>query len=200
VTIAAGGIHFAKLSLHEFEQFVGSSLTKPGELEEAAMDVVRSARLELLAVTMGHEGAFLAQESGTLRLPALKADVRSAGAGFSAPSLERRWPRPSTARSLMALFGLVMIVVGIGGGFLIMPGLMLATDMPLTLAIGTSLVAVAASGAATAGSYAVSGLVDWWLAGLFVVGGLLGGVAGAALGKVLASRKQVLGKGPGSAH
>jgi uncharacterized membrane protein YfcA len=82
---------------------------------------------------------------------------------------------------------------GIGGGFLIVPGLMLATGMPLTFAIGTSLVAVAAFGAATAVSYATSGLVDWWLAGLFVLGGAAGGFAGTALGKVLATRKQVLG-------
>jgi 6-phosphofructokinase 2 len=83
-TIAAGGIHFAKPSLGEFEQFVGRSLKDPRVLEEAAMEVVRSGRVELLAVTMGHEGALLAQASGTLRLPALKADVRSAvGAGDS---------------------------------------------------------------------------------------------------------------------
>ena len=81
---------------------------------------------------------------------------------------------------------------GIGGGFLIVPGLMLATGMPLTLAIGTSLVAVAAFGAATAASYAVSGLIDWPIAGIFVFGGLIGGLAGVALGKRLAARKQVL--------
>ena len=50
---------------------------------------------------------------------------------------------------------------GIGGGFLIVPGLMAATGMPIASAIGTSLVSVTAFGAATAASYAVSGLVDW---------------------------------------
>jgi 6-phosphofructokinase 2 len=83
-TIAVGGIHLAKPSLGEFEQFVGRSLREPKEQEDAAMEVVRSGRVELLAVTMGHEGALLAQVSGVLRLPALKADVRSAvGAGDS---------------------------------------------------------------------------------------------------------------------
>ena len=82
---------------------------------------------------------------------------------------------------------------GIGGGFLIVPGLRLATGMPLTFAIGTSLVAVAAFGAATAASYAISGMVDWWLAGLFVAGGVIGGSIGTALGKVLATRRQMLG-------
>jgi uncharacterized membrane protein YfcA len=89
--------------------------------------------------------------------------------------------------------GLFSGFFGIGGGFLIVPGLMLATGMPLTVAIGTSLVGVAAFGAAAAVSYATSGLVDWWLAGLFVLGGLPGGFFGAWLGRFLAARKQMLG-------
>ena len=104
-----------------------------------------------------------------------------------------------TAKELLPLLlgigfgvGLFSGFFGIGGGFLIVPGLVLATGMPLTSAIGTSLVAVSALGAATAASYAVSGLIDWWLAGLFVLGGLIGGVAGVQLGRVLAARKQAL--------
>ncbi len=83
-TIAGGGIHLAKPSFGEFEQLVGRSLESPQALEDAAMEVVRSGRVELLAVTMGHDGAVLAHASGLLRLPALKVEVRSAvGAGDS---------------------------------------------------------------------------------------------------------------------
>ena len=57
---------------------------------------------------------------------------------------------------------------GIGGGFLIVPGLIGATAMPLINAIGSSLVSVTAFGLTTAASYAWSGLVDWPLAGLFM--------------------------------
>ncbi|WP_029879577.1 sulfite exporter TauE/SafE family protein [Bradyrhizobium sp. OHSU_III] len=88
--------------------------------------------------------------------------------------------------------GLFSGFFGIGGGFLIVPGLMLATGMPLSNAIGTSLFAVSAFGAATAASYAFSGLIDWPMAGLFVLGGLVGGVAGVQIGKVLGARKRVL--------
>ncbi len=63
---------------------------------------------------------------------------------------------------------------GIGGGFLIVPSLMASTRMPMLNAVGTSLVAVTAFGLTTAGNYAFSGLVDWLLAGAFVLGGLLG--------------------------
>ena len=88
--------------------------------------------------------------------------------------------------------GLFYGFFGIGGGFLIVPGLMLATSMPLPMAIGTSLVAVSAFGAATAASYAVSGLIDWTLAGLFILGGALGGLVGARLGQRLAGHKRAL--------
>ena len=74
---------------------------------------------------------------------------------------------------------------GIGGGFLIVPGLMLATGMPILNAIASSLVAVAAFGITAAANYALSGLVDWWLAAVFIGGGVLGGVAGAQLAATL---------------
>jgi len=63
---------------------------------------------------------------------------------------------------------------GIGGGFLIVPGIVAATGMPMINAVGTSLVAVTAFGLTTATNYAWSGLVDWHLAGLFIAGGALG--------------------------
>ena len=74
---------------------------------------------------------------------------------------------------------------GIGGGFLIVPGLMLSTGMPILNAVGSSLIAVAAFGATAAANYALSGLVDWWLAAIFICGGLIGGIAGARLAGTL---------------
>lgn len=75
---------------------------------------------------------------------------------------------------------------GIGGGFLIVPGLIASTGMPMINAVGTSLVAVAVFGLTTALNYAVSGLIDWPLAAVFVGGGLLGGVAGTRAAQRLA--------------
>jgi uncharacterized membrane protein YfcA len=46
---------------------------------------------------------------------------------------------------------------GIGGGFLIVPALMLATGMPIINAVSSSLMAVTAFGLTTAASYAWSG-------------------------------------------
>lgn len=81
---------------------------------------------------------------------------------------------------------------GIGGGFLIVPGLMGAARLPMIMAVGSSLVAVTAFGATTATSYALSGLVDWRIAALFVAGGVVGGVAGTVLAKRLATQKSLL--------
>jgi uncharacterized protein len=104
----------------------------------------------------------------------------------------------SAPRLLPMLIGLGLTVgllsgfFGIGGGFLIVPGLMGATAMPLVNAIGSSLVAVTAFGMTTAVSYAVSGLVDWRLAVLFVIGGAAGGACGLWLGVRLAAGKRGL--------
>jgi hypothetical protein len=90
------------------------------------------------------------------------------------------------------LTGLLSGFFGIGGGFLIVPGLMLATGMPILNAIGSSLVAVSAFGLTTAANYAWSGLVDWELAAIFLAGGVVGGVAGAALARHLADKRGAL--------
>jgi uncharacterized membrane protein YfcA len=81
---------------------------------------------------------------------------------------------------------------GIGGGFLIVPALIVATGMPILYAVGSSLVAVTAFGLTTAANYAMSGLVDWSLATLFIFGGILGGLLGARSANSLAGRKGAL--------
>lgn len=77
---------------------------------------------------------------------------------------------------------------GIGGGFLIVPGLVASTSMPIINAVGTSLVAVTAFGLTTAANYALSGLIDWPLAGVFILGGIFGGFGGTAVAKRLSGQ------------
>ena len=52
-----------------------------------------------------------------------------------------------------------------------------------------SLVAVAAFGLTTALNYALSGYVLWGLAGVFIVGGIVGSVIGTRASQVLAAEK-----------
>ena len=88
--------------------------------------------------------------------------------------------------------GLMSGFFGIGGGFLIVPGLILATDMEIQDAASASLVAVTAFGVASASSYAWSGLVDWPVAGLLSAGGAVGAIAGIRANVLLARRKGLL--------
>lgn len=127
------------------------------------------------------------------------------GVGLSMLRKSRRAEMPDvrlthdTASSLLPRLGLTGLIVGlaagffgIGGGFLILPGLMLATAMPLRNAVGSSLVVVAALGMTTAASYALSGLVDWTLCGLLIAGGGTGAVVGIWSGHLLARNKGLL--------
>ena len=81
---------------------------------------------------------------------------------------------------------------GIGGGFIIVPGLMFAAGMPIINAIGSSLVAVAVFGATAALNYAASGLVDWRLAIIFIGGGIAGGLAGGRIAQLLGGKRGAL--------
>jgi uncharacterized membrane protein YfcA len=91
-----------------------------------------------------------------------------------------------------AVTGLFSGFFGIGGGFLIVPGLIASTGMPMLNAVGSSLVAVSAFGLTTSINYARSGLIDWPLAAVFIAGGVGGGVIGAMVAKRLSGRKGLL--------
>lgn len=91
-----------------------------------------------------------------------------------------------------AVTGLFSGFFGIGGGFLIVPGLLASTGMPMINAVGSSLVAVTAFGLTTSVNYASSGLVDWPLAGVFIAGGIAGGLVGAWAAKRLSGKKGLL--------
>jgi uncharacterized membrane protein YfcA len=77
---------------------------------------------------------------------------------------------------------------GIGGGFLIVPGLMAASGMTLANAAASSLVSVVLFGAATSASYAISGLVDWPIFLALITGGIAGAVLGLPVARALAAR------------
>ena len=103
-------------------------------------------------------------------------------------------PRPNVARIVVAAFavGILSGFFGIGGGFLIVPGLLFATGMPIIIAIGSSLLSVGGFGLTTAVNYARSGLVNWPVAGEYIAGGLAGGMLGMMLATRLAVRSAAL--------
>lgn len=101
------------------------------------------------------------------------------------PALTARLAPAGLATGLAAGF------FGIGGGFLIVPGLMAATGMTLAHAAASSLVSVSLFGAATSASYAASGFVDWPIFAALVAGGGLGVLASGPIAKRLAGRADI---------
>ncbi len=81
--------------------------------------------------------------------------------------------------------GVLTGLVGVGGGFLIVPALVLLGGLPMRLAVGTSLLIIAAKSAAGFWKYTdvlaeVGQQVDWSLIGLFTAVGIGGSFLGSA--------------------
>jgi uncharacterized protein len=108
------------------------------------------------------------------------------------PDVKMNWSNMPAIVGLGVATGTLSGFFGIGGGFLIVPALMLATGMPIMNAVSSSLVAVTAFGLTTAASYSWSGLISWGLAGLFIGGGIAGGLIGTRLARLLADRRGAL--------
>ncbi len=108
------------------------------------------------------------------------------------PDVQISWANTPAIVGLGLATGTLSGFFGIGGGFLIVPALMLATGMPIMNAVSSSLVAVTAFGLTTAASYAYSGLISWGLAGLFIVGGIVGGLIGTRSARLLSARRGAL--------
>ena len=108
------------------------------------------------------------------------------------PDVQMSWANTPAIVGLGLATGTLSGFFGIGGGFLIVPALMLATGMPIMNAVSSSLVAVTAFGLTTAASYAYSGLISWGLAGLFIAGGIAGGLIGTRSARLLSARRGAL--------
>ena len=88
-------------------------------------------------------------------------------------------PRPLPLVLLAGLgVGMLTGVVGIGGGFLIVPALVLLARLPMKDAVGTSLVVIAMNAAAGFAGYVGRVAIPWGFVALFTavaIGGILAG-------------------------
>ena len=80
----AHGVFLIKPSLGELEDLVGQRLTDPVDQERAVRELIQAGAAEIIALTLGQDGALLATRSGLRRLPGVKVKAKSAvGAGDS---------------------------------------------------------------------------------------------------------------------
>jgi uncharacterized membrane protein YfcA len=89
---------------------------------------------------------------------------------------------PVAPFALGFLAGTLTVFLGIGGGFILVPAMIYLLGMPARVVIGTSLVMILAVSAATTMVHALTTrAVDVVLAGLLLVGGVIGAQYGALL-------------------
>lgn len=110
----------------------------------------------------------------------------SSGAVLVAPPAVRRrvLVRVGTVVGCGAAVGFLTGFLGVGGGFLVLPVLVIALRMPVTAAIGTSLLIIVLNAAAALASRSGNLALDWAV----VVPFTLASVAGTLLGRRVADR------------
>lgn len=107
--------------------------------------------------------------------------------------VERKIVKSSRSLIILILAGLIVGFAsgyfGIGGGFLIVPGLLFGGGLNIIQSVGTSLMAVGTFGVITAARYALSGDINIIISALFILGGVFGGWFGARLASKVPKRR-----------
>jgi uncharacterized protein len=98
------------------------------------------------------------------------------------PTFACQCPRALTVLAAATAVGLLTGFLGVGGGFLVVPALVLALGLPMAYAAGTSLVVITITSASALAVRAGAGAhPSWGLVALLTAVAVLGGWAGARL-------------------
>lgn len=82
--LRSGGVYLVKPSMRELRGLVGRELIHGKEQEEAAMEIVKDAQVQIVVVSMGAAGALLVTEKGCERIATPIVPIKSkVGAGDS---------------------------------------------------------------------------------------------------------------------
>jgi uncharacterized membrane protein YfcA len=146
----------------------------------------------LYVLILGWIGILMLADSlkslGYIRVP--ETDARRPRHNRWVASLPYRWRfhssgiyiSPVAPLALGFLAGILTVFLGIGGGFILVPAMIYLLGMPARVVIGTSLIMILAVSAATTMVHALTTrAVDIVLAGLLLVGGVVGAQYGALL-------------------
>ncbi len=106
------------------------------------------------------------------------------------PTFACRCPRALTVLITASVVGLLTGFLGVGGGFLVVPALLLALALPMEYAAGTSLVVITMTSAVALVVRASSGVSpDWWLVLVLTAASAIAAVAGARLADRVDARR-----------
>jgi 6-phosphofructokinase 2 len=112
------GVYLVKPNRHEFAELTGADPENVADLERAAQDLVRRGRAEIVALTLGAQGALMVARTAVQRIapPQVRA-IGTIGAGDSflgamTFALARNWPHGESFR----------LAVAAGTAALTMPG------------------------------------------------------------------------------
>jgi uncharacterized membrane protein YfcA len=76
---------------------------------------------------------------------------------------------------------------GVGGGFVILPVLVLLLALPMDAAVGTSLIVIALTSAAALLAHLASGSINWTMAAVLTASAIVGALAGSRIGEHLSN-------------
>lgn len=85
--------------------------------------------------------------------------------------------------------GFLTGLLGVGGGFLVVPALVMLVGLPAQIAVGTSLMVIAMNSAAGFLGHIGNNHIDLLMVVIFVSAGLIGTFAGAKISKLISSEK-----------
>lgn len=85
--------------------------------------------------------------------------------------------------------GVLTGLFGVGGGFVIVPALVLLLGLSMPVAVGTSLLVIALTSASALAAHLASGSIDWAVAGSFAAAAIVGALAGSRIGRRLSSER-----------
>jgi uncharacterized membrane protein YfcA len=165
---------------------VGVALSK--QTSETAIVISFSLLMLVVAAKMWRDARSRPIETRIVRA-GLSVSGQSETAAICRYSRDGKLRLNSRCSATLAACGLLVGTLsgffGVGGGFLVVPALLLVTQMDIRRAVATSLLVIALIGAAgVLASWWQGRVVDWSLAALFALGGLIG----MGLGRLLASR------------
>ena len=116
--------------------------------------------------------------------------LRRRAGGASMASFEERYTAAGWLRLVLVGLGVGFLTgfFGVGGGFLIVPALVVVLGLPMHLAVGTSLLAISLNALWGLIGNLRLGTLDWTLTILFALGGLVGVLSGGKLAGRLPDR------------